>query len=95
MLKKVLWLAVACAVLLAGLALSVRMRPAEKKPEPPGPVAVEVVRPAAPEPKVVEAPPQPTPEELQMQEDAAAVGMTNVDPAPESPETESAERPTN
>lgn len=96
MLKKVLWLALACAVLLAALAVSRQVRFTGEKPEAKAPAVEDVAEPAAavaPPPKAVEAPPQPTPEELQMQEDAAAVGMMNADPAPESPE--SADPPTN
>lgn len=94
MLKKVLWLALACAVLLAALALSRGVRFTSEKAPPKAEAVEDVAEPAAavaPAPKTVEAPPQPTPEELQMQEDAAAVGMMNADPAPESPETKAAE----
>jgi hypothetical protein len=99
MLKKVLWLALACAVLLAALALSRGVRFTSEPEKPKAPSVEEAAKPAAevaPPPKAVEAPSQPTPEELQMQEDAAAVGMMNADPAPESPETDdAAEPPTN
>jgi hypothetical protein len=100
MLKKVLWLALACAVLLAALAFSRGMRfdGGGERGAPRAPVVEEAAQPvaAAPAPKAVEAPPQPTPEELQMQEDAAAVGMMNADPSPESPESDpSPEPPTN
>ena len=86
MLRKVLWLALACAVLLAALALSRQVRFTGAPEKPKAPSAEEAAKPVAakaPE-KVVEAPPPPpTPEELQMQEDAAATGMTTVEPAPQ------------
>ena len=93
MLKKVLWIAAACAAVLVALAVSRNLdfdKPVEKAAEPP--VAVEAASPA-PEPKVVEvpvAPPPPveaTPEEQQIQDDAAATGMTTVEPD-EPPPTE-------
>lgn len=99
MLKKVLWLALACAVLLAALALSRGVRFTSEPETPKAPSVEEVAEPAAavePPAKTVEAPPPAlTPEELQIQEDAAAVGMMNADPEPESPESKAAEPPTN
>jgi hypothetical protein len=93
MLKKVLWIAAACAAVLVALAVSRNLdfdKPVEKAPEP-----APVVE-AAPPPPVVEAPvaaPEPpkpverTPEEQQIQDDAAATGMTTVEPD-EPPPTE-------
>ena len=93
MLKTVLWIAAACAAILLALAVSRMMRfdqPAkapekpmvvEQAPEPPPPPP-----PPAPAPEVKEAPPPLTPEEQQIQDDAAATGMTTVEP--ETPPTE-------
>ncbi len=84
MLKIVLWIAAACAAVLLALAVSRSMavdRPPAPPPEPPVPEVVE-----APPPPVVEPPPPveakvvPTPEDVQMQEDAAATGMTTLEP---------------
>lgn len=99
MLKKVLWIAAACAAILVALAVSRSMdfdRPAEDQPaaapveagqdaaQPPAPVETA---PAAP--VVTEAPPPTvlTPDEQQIQDDAAATGMTTMEP--ETPPTES------
>ena len=93
MLKKVLWIAAACAAVLVALAVSRNLdfdKPVEKAAEPP--VAVEAASPApvveapvaAPEPP---KPVEPTPEEQQIQDDAAATGMTTVEP--DEPPTES------
>jgi hypothetical protein len=96
MLKKVLWIAAACAAILVALAVSRSLnfdRPVENAPEP-----APVVEAAPAPPPVVEAPvaaPEPpkpverTPEEQQIQDDAAATGMTTVEPDPptESPPT--------
>ncbi|MBU1377346.1 MAG: hypothetical protein KKE02_13140 [Alphaproteobacteria bacterium] len=88
MLKTVLWIAAACAAILVALAVSRNLnfdKPVEKAVEPP---AVVEAPPPAP---VVEAPvapppaPKPverTPEEQQIQDDAAATGMTTVEPDP-------------
>ncbi|MGA0605408.1 hypothetical protein ACO2Q0_05345 [Phenylobacterium sp. VNQ135] len=100
MLKKVLWVALACAVLLAALAISRGVRftsePVKTEPVATAPAAEEAAEPAAaqaPEPQPT-APPQPTPEELQVQEDAAAVGLTTVEPEAEpAPETPAAKTP--
>lgn len=95
MMKTVLWIAAACAAVLVALAVS-RNLDLGRTPEPvaePAPV-VE----APPPPPVVEAPvvaPEPpkpverTPEEQQIQDDAAATGMTTVEPDPpaEAPPT--------
>lgn len=93
MLKKVLWIAAACAAILVALAVSRSLkfdRPAEKAVEPA--LAVEAA-PAAPTPALkAEVPPPPpppverTPEDQQVQDDAAATGMTTIEPEePPSP----------
>lgn len=93
MFKKVLWIAAACVAILVALAVSRNMnfdKPVEKAAEPP-PV-VEEAPPPAPvveAPVVVPEPPKPaqrTPEEQQIQDDAAATGMTTIEP--ETPPTE-------
>lgn len=88
MFKTVMWIAAACAAVLVALAVSRNLnfdKPVEKAAEPPPVVE------AAPPPPVVEAPvappeqPKPverTPEEQQIQDDAAATGMTTVEPDP-------------
>lgn len=95
MLKKVLWIAAACAAVLVALAVSRTLnfdKPAETPPEPAAPV--EAVQPPPPEPKAEEPPPPPppvakTPEQQQIDDDAAATGMTTVEPDPSSePPTE-------
>ncbi|MBW8811783.1 MAG: hypothetical protein JF588_00030 [Caulobacterales bacterium] len=96
MLKTVLWIAAACAAVLVALAVS-RTLHFDSTPAPKGEVSVAVARPA-PAPPAVHAPPAPTappaakppptPSELQVQEDAAATGMTTEPDAPkESPPT--------
>lgn len=96
-LKTVLWIAAACAAVLVALAVSRSLdfdKPSEKAID--APAAVEVAAPAAevapelpPEPAPVEAP--LTPDEQQIQDDAAATGMTTVEPEAtppsESPQT--------
>lgn len=90
MLKKVLWIAAACAAILVALAVSRSLnfdKPEAKAPEPA--LSVEAA-PQAPEPAAAPAPPpkaevpppavEPTPEEQQVQDDAAATGMTTVEP---------------
>lgn len=95
MLKKVLWIAAACAAVLVALAVSRSLdfdKPAEQAPEPAPMVEAP---PPAPEPKVEAAPPPPaapvevTPEEQQIEDDAAATGMTTIEPDPpaEAPPT--------
>jgi len=95
MLKKVLWIAAAAAAVLVALAVSRTLdftsgEPPKKTPE--APAAEQAAVPAvakAPEVKTVETPPAappPTPEELQVQEDAAATGMTTVEPEEAPPE---------
>jgi hypothetical protein len=88
MLRKVLWIAAACAAVLVALAVSRSLnfdRPAPKKAPEAATAAVEVAQPAAevapeaPPPPVAVKPP-PTAEELQVQEDAAATGMTTLEP---------------
>ena len=95
MLRKVLWIAAACAAVLVALAVSRSLdfdKPA-KAPEPPAtaaeapPVVEAPPPPAAPE--VKDAPPPLTPDEQQIQDDAAATGMTTMEPEPP------AEPPTN
>ncbi|WP_293902229.1 hypothetical protein [Phenylobacterium sp.] len=95
MLKTVLWIAAACAAVLVALAVSRRLH--FDRPTPPTPVEA----PAAPKaavPAAAIAPatpvapkPPPTPEEQQVQDDAAATGMTTVEPEegpkPQSPPT--------
>lgn len=99
MLKKVLWIALACAVLLAALAISrsIDLTSDEPKATPVAPAAEENAAPVveqAPPPPQPTAPPVPTPDELQVQEDAAAVGLTTIEPEPEpAPETPPAEPP--
>jgi len=89
MKRTVIWLALACAAILAVLALSrgVRFTSEPVKAPEQAPAAEEAAQSAAaraPEP-VVTAPPAVTPEELQVQEDAAAVGLTTVEPAEPAP----------
>ena len=85
MLRTVLWIAAACAAVLLALAVSRWMNfdaapnPPEAPPTPMAPVAAEPVAPVAPAPETV-VPPAPTPDEMQIQEDAAATGMTTVEP---------------
>lgn len=96
MLKKVLWIAAACAAVLVALAVSRTLnfdKPAETTPEPAAPV--EAAPAPAPEPKAEEPPPPPpppvvkTPEQQQIDDDAAATGMTTVEPDPSNePPTE-------
>ena len=89
MLKTVLWIAGACAAVLVALAVSrslhfdaappakAAVAEAAKAPTPVAkPAAVAVVTKVS-EP---EAKPVLTPSELQVQEDAAATGMTTVEP---------------
>lgn len=94
MLKKVLWLALGCAVLLAALAISRGLEftsgePKAQAPTQAAPAAEEAAKPAAdtrPAPQPT-APIARTPDELQVEEDAAAVGLTTIEPepAPEAP----------
>lgn len=89
MLRTVLWIAAACAAVLLALAVSRWLQfdaPAEPRPAPqiieaPPAPAQAVPAPAPP----VEAAPVRTPEETQIEEDAAATGMTTVEPEPPPP----------
>lgn len=96
MMKTVLWIAAACVAVLVALAVS-RNLDLGRAPEPVA-QPVPVVEAPPPPPPVVEAPvvapelPKPvdrTPEEQQIQDDAAATGMTTVEPDPptEAPQT--------
>jgi hypothetical protein len=85
MLRTVLWVAGACAAVLLALYVSRTLHLDQPPPPAPKPAVAlakpppKAVAPAAP--KAVEAPkPPPTPEEQQVQEDAAATGMTTVEP---------------
>ena len=92
MLRTVLWIAAAGAAVLLALAVSRWMnfdappKPPEPALEPMAPVAADPVVPAAPEPAPV-APLTPTPDEVQIQEDAAATGMTTMEPEEPAPPT--------
>lgn len=95
MLKKVLWIAAACVAILGALAVSRTLdfdRPTQS-PEPPpaveAPAAVVEAPPAPPAPVVEDVPLALTPDEQQIQDDAAATGMTTMEPEP------SADPPTN
>lgn len=97
MLRKVLWVAAACAAVLAALAVS-RGLNFDQPPREPTEAAepVEIVtpppEPAPASPAEPEVPP-PTPEDLQIQEDAAATGMTTVEPPSAEPEPRSESPP--
>lgn len=94
MLRTVLWISAACAAVLAALWLSrgVDLTAEAPRAAEKAPAVTEAAEPAvtrAPEPKVPEAKPPPTPDELQIEEDAAATGMTTMEPAAEpAPEVE-------
>lgn len=86
MLKKVLWIAAACAAVLVALAVSRTLNfdepvkaPKAAPTEAVASLPVEAPAPAPPE--VKEAPRPLTPDEQQIQDDAAATGMTTVEPA--------------
>ena len=95
MLRKVLWIAAACAAVLVALAVSRTLKfdepvrePAEAPAAVEAPAAPPAEIPAAPPPEVKAAPPPLTPDEQQIQDDAAATGMTTVEPdAPAEPPT--------
>ena len=81
MLKTVLWIAAACAAVLLALAVS-RMIRVDAPARAPAAIAepvVEAPAPITPPPPPV-AKPVATPEEVQIQEDAAATGMTTIEP---------------
>ena len=89
MLKTALWIASACAAVLLALAVSRWLQfdaPAEPRPAPQmieEPAAPPVAAPPPPPP--VEAAQVRTQEEIQIEEDAAATGMTTVEPEPAPP----------
>jgi hypothetical protein len=95
MFRTVLWIAAACVAVLLALAVS-RSLHFDRPPAVPA-AKPAAAAPVAPPPKKVEAkpapvpppppPPPPTPDEEQIQNDAAATGMTTVEPeaAPEEP----------
>ena len=89
MLKTVLWIAGACAAVLLALAVSRNLKFDDAPPTSPAVVVEEPVEApivAPPPAPPVEAKPVPTPDEVQIQEDAAATGMTTVEPE-ETPPT--------
>jgi hypothetical protein len=94
MLKTVLWIAGACAAVLVALAVSRSLHldavPAPKvetaRAVAPPTVAAKPAPPAVVKVSQPEAKPPPTPREIQIQDDAAATGMTTVEPeAPKEP----------
>ena len=101
MLKTTLWIAAACAAVLIALAVSRGLHLGDTGPKTPeAPVApMKAVTPPAPAEAAaalpVPPPPPPppkeelTPDEQQIQDDAAATGMTTVEPteAPKDPPT--------
>ncbi len=92
MLRTTLWIAAGCVVLLAVLALSRGLKPGGEA-ERPAPARMEIEaapRPAEPRAQPV-APPPATPEDMQMQDDAAAVGMTTMEPEPAPEATQPAQ----
>lgn len=91
MLKKVLWIAAACGAVLVALAVSRTLdfdQPATAPEAAPAadaqgqPVVDAPPPPPAAEPEVKEAPVPLTPDEQQIQDDAAATGMTTMEPEP-------------
>ena len=88
MFRLVLWIAGACVAVLAALVLG-RALMDRPDPAPEAPAVEAASAPAAavvpelPPPPPPIAPPQPTPDEVQVQEDAAATGMTTVEPEAE------------
>lgn len=94
MLRWVVFLAGAAVAVLAALAIGRGVFEPEKPPEA-APAAEEAAAPAVavtPEIAPVPLPPAPpTPDEVQVQEDAAATGMTTMEPEPlgATPDTES------
>jgi hypothetical protein len=97
MLKIVLWIALACAVVLGALALS-RSLGSRSDPAPAAAPPEQVAAPAAEDaaapvvetaPVIEPAGPPPPPIDDQVAEDAAAVGMTTREPS-EEPATDQA-----
>ncbi len=92
MLKTILWIAAACVAILVALAVSRTMGLGETAAPPPvaPPAVVEQLPPppvAAPAPEPVpDLQPPPTPDEQQIQDDAAATGMTTVEPEESAPQ---------
>ncbi len=83
MLKTVLWIAAACVAVLLALSVSRSLKFNDAPKSAPAAVVVEPAEApvvATPPPPPVAAKPAPTPDELQIQEDAAATGMTTVEP---------------
>ena len=83
MLRTVLWIAAACVAVLLALSVSRYLKLGDAPVAAPVAVAVEPAQaPAAAPPPAppVAAKPARTPDELQIQEDAAATGMTTVEP---------------
>lgn len=89
MLRKVLWIAAACAAVLVALAVSRSLdfdQPTPKAPdqpvavEPPATPAAAVVPEVPLSPVPPPPPPPPTEDEQQIQDDAAATGMTTMEP---------------
>lgn len=92
MLRTVLWLALGCAALLAALALSRGVDfTSDRAPPKKAPAVEQAAQPAAakaPEAPLPSAKAPPTPDELQVQEDAAATGMTTLEPPEDQPPAE-------
>lgn len=86
MFRLVLWIAGAGVALLAALMLG-RSLMDGTEPAPQAPAAEQAAAPAVatvPDlPPAPAAPPKPTPDEVQVQEDAAATGMTTLEPESE------------
>jgi hypothetical protein len=94
MLRFVAWAAIACVALILVLALLRGGGPEPQRtviPVPERTASIETAAPPAPAaaPKAETPPPvaavEPTDEDLQVQEDAAAVGMTTREPETDSP----------
>lgn len=98
MLKTVLWIAATCAAVLLALAASRMMNFDSPPPQP-----AETVEPERAPAPAVEAKAEPestakpmlTAEELQIQEDAAATGMTTIEPEKPPPAEPDAPSPAN
>lgn len=95
MLRTVLWIVGACAAVLGALAVSRNLDLGGVRQTESAPAAVEAAAPAAavvPEAAPAPAPPPPPPPprppvDQQVQDDAAATGMTTVEPEPDAPPT--------